>query len=562
MPFLAQVFRSPRKASRQSRPASLRVPPLISRLVTWQRMSFSDPLVFSGTSGLSSTISNSFLLARWRPSKRGLVAEDEIEPGRQDSLARRGRMAAPSLQIVVEQPDQAADALLRGALRLGERIEFVNQTFAMGPTQAVQADVELASVVADNHGIGEQAMRLDAAPQSAFAGDQHGIGADLQSRDAEPIQMDVPGRPVGEDAIGMLAEAGDDGSGERAAAHIGQGLFVDDVIVMSGPQQFEEVEAALRARGRKIGEMSVADLGAEAILAFVTRPGVVGRDPRRVGQAGPQYGARFLYEALLAGDQQTNDLSLGDQDANPSQQRDQSRRRDLSLMIQGEHEAAQFRSEMTVDARRQGRHQRLAVRGPPAFPQEVGDERADGQILNQKARIAFETRAGRSMGPELALVMDRQLCPRGASPPAFARRARRRRLAHLFHAARLDVRFDARLDVRPPRAALQPRDLVAERPDRSAKFRALVQKLQHQPFQVARRKRVDVRRRRHLPIDSDNRRFGNPPPGNFYPPHQQPNAKPTFALTFAPLTIAATRPTWLEPRSGPIAWTGPERSRR
>ena len=131
-------------------------------------------------------------------------------------------MAAPSLQIVVEQPDQAADALLRGALRLGERIEFVNQTFAMDPTQAVQADVELASVVAHNHGIGEQAMRLEAAPQSAFAGDQHGIGADLQSRDAEPVQMDVPGRPIGEDAIGMLAEAGDDGSGERPAAHIGR----------------------------------------------------------------------------------------------------------------------------------------------------------------------------------------------------------------------------------------------------------------------------------------------------------------------------------------------------
>ena len=102
---------------------------------------------------------------------------------------------------------------------------------------------------------------------------------------------------------------------------------------MSRPQHFEEVEAALRARGRKICEMGVADLGAETILALVTRPGVVGRDPRRAGQAGPQHGAGFLYEALLAGDQQTNDLSLGDQDADPSQQRDQSRRRDFSLVI-------------------------------------------------------------------------------------------------------------------------------------------------------------------------------------------------------------------------------------
>src|ERR1700677_4455342 len=51
MPFLPQVFRRPRKPSRQSRPASLRVPPLILRLVTWQRTSFSEPLVISGALG-------------------------------------------------------------------------------------------------------------------------------------------------------------------------------------------------------------------------------------------------------------------------------------------------------------------------------------------------------------------------------------------------------------------------------------------------------------------------------------------------------------------------------
>jgi len=167
----------PRKASRQSRPASLRVPPLISRLVTWQRMSFSEPLVCSGISGLSSTLSNSALLARRRASKTveggeaGLAAEDAIEPRRQGRLARRGWMAAPSLETAVEQPDQAADAALRGALGVGERIELVNQALGMNPAEAMRADIELAGVVADDHGIGEQAMRLDAAPQSAFGGE-------------------------------------------------------------------------------------------------------------------------------------------------------------------------------------------------------------------------------------------------------------------------------------------------------------------------------------------------------------------------------------------------------
>ena len=82
----------------------------------------------------------------------------------------------------------------------------------MNPAQAMRADIELAGVVADDHGVGEQAMRLDAAPQSAFGGNQHGIGMDLEGGDAEPLQMSVPRRAIGEDAILMLAQAGDDGS--------------------------------------------------------------------------------------------------------------------------------------------------------------------------------------------------------------------------------------------------------------------------------------------------------------------------------------------------------------
>jgi hypothetical protein len=237
----------------------------------------------------------------------------------------------------------------------------------------------------------------------------------------------------------------------------------------------------------------------------VARPGSVSHDPRRVRQAGARHGAGFVLETLLAGDRQANDLPLGDEDAEPSQHRDPSRRRDLSLMALGEHEAAQLGSEMTIDAFRQGRHHRLAVRGLPALPVKVGDKRADQQILHQEARIAFETRAGRRIGRELALLVDRQFRARAAAPPALAGRVRRSRFARLFHAARLDVR----LDVRPTRPALQPRDLVTQRPNRSPKFRLLLEKLEHQALELGRRKRVDVRRRRHSDIESENRRFGN-----------------------------------------------------
>ena len=128
---------------------------------------------------------------------------------------------------------------------VGEGIEFVNQTFGVDPAQAMRADIELAGVVADDHGVGEQAMRLDAAPQGPFGGDQHGIGMDLEGGDAEPLQMSVPGRAIGEDAVLMLAQAGDDWPGERAGAHIGEGFVIDDVVAMPGAQQVEEVEAAL-----------------------------------------------------------------------------------------------------------------------------------------------------------------------------------------------------------------------------------------------------------------------------------------------------------------------------
>ena len=58
MPSLKHVLAMPRKASRHARPVSLRVPPEILRLVTWDRMSFSDPLVWRGISGRSSTTSS------------------------------------------------------------------------------------------------------------------------------------------------------------------------------------------------------------------------------------------------------------------------------------------------------------------------------------------------------------------------------------------------------------------------------------------------------------------------------------------------------------------------
>src|SRR3984957_4030869 len=161
---------------------------------------------------------------------------------------------------------------------------------------------------------------------------------------------------------------------------------------------------------------------------------------------------------------------------------------------------------MSVDAWRQRRRHRFAVRGPPAFPKKVGDVRADRQILHEEARIAFEARAGGRIGLELALLVDRQFRTYAAASTLLAERLLRLGFARFLHTARLDVR----LVVRPSRPALQPRDFVAQRRDCSLRLRQLLEKLQHQTFQIGGRKRVEIRRRRHSPIDSEKCRFEHP----------------------------------------------------
>ena len=49
------------------------------------------------------------------------------------------------------------------------------------PAQATMlADIELTGVVADNYGVGEEAVRLDAAPQRRLGGDHRGVRIDLE----------------------------------------------------------------------------------------------------------------------------------------------------------------------------------------------------------------------------------------------------------------------------------------------------------------------------------------------------------------------------------------------
>ena len=202
MPSLAQVCIKPRNASRQSRPASLWVPPLILRLMTWQRMSRSEPFVCSGISGRSSTINSSGLLACSLASRRSSTANPvrrakmRLNRARIATAARTG-ISAIRLEIGVEPPDQRAHVLLGHAVQVGEGVELVHQPFRMHPAECMPADRELAGIVAHDDRIPQEATRRHDAPQCAFGGDAHRIGRDLQIADAQTLQMGLPGTVVG-----------------------------------------------------------------------------------------------------------------------------------------------------------------------------------------------------------------------------------------------------------------------------------------------------------------------------------------------------------------------------
>jgi hypothetical protein len=69
-----------------------------------------------------------------------------------------------SFEVRVKVPDQGANPRLSSTLLIIERIQFMHQSFRVNPAQRVPADVELPGIVAQNHGIAQKFMRLNAAP--------------------------------------------------------------------------------------------------------------------------------------------------------------------------------------------------------------------------------------------------------------------------------------------------------------------------------------------------------------------------------------------------------------
>ena len=135
--------------------------------------------------------------------KAGLASEEPIEAGAQLGLASGCRIAAIGFEVGVEPPDETAGALLGSMMSVGEASSLWTSR-SMDPTQPMPADIELAGIAGNDHHLGEQAVGMDAAPQRPFGGDPHRIGQGRKGGNAEPPQMSLPRRPIGELFVVML----------------------------------------------------------------------------------------------------------------------------------------------------------------------------------------------------------------------------------------------------------------------------------------------------------------------------------------------------------------------
>ena len=176
----------------------------------------------------------------------GAAGENPVEPGPQRRGPPGTGIALPGLQVGVEPPDQRSLELDGTALLIGGGHQLVDQPLGMDPAERVLAEAELAGIVGDDHRPGQQAMRLDRAPERALGGDPHRVGGDRQAVDAEGGEVRLPGGLVGKDLRRMRRQEFDHRPGQGTAAHIIQRRLADHVLAVPGAEQRQEGLARLR----------------------------------------------------------------------------------------------------------------------------------------------------------------------------------------------------------------------------------------------------------------------------------------------------------------------------
>ena len=162
--------------------------------MTWQRMSFSEPIGIQRRLGAVEHHQQLGLVGM-QPREQaiegdeaGAAAEDAIEPRPQCEAAAFLGVSLVCLESGIEVPDHFTHLLLGGTIVIGEGVQLVHQPFGMHPAERMAAHGELPGIprvrlrrpegrLAQHHGIAQEAVRVDAAPDRPFGGDLHRIGS-------------------------------------------------------------------------------------------------------------------------------------------------------------------------------------------------------------------------------------------------------------------------------------------------------------------------------------------------------------------------------------------------
>jgi len=182
----------------------------------------------------------------------------------------------------------------------------------MNPALFVAPEPELASPIRDNHGVAQQILLAQAAPQGRLSGDIDRIWRDGEFVEAQRLQMGAPRGFVGKTPGWMIGQLGNLRRRHIHRVHFGQRRVVDDVIGAPCLQRQYEGAAGLRLRGPEDREPIVAGLRHERVLARMAPRRVVDADPARGIEAGAQHGLVFDHQGLQSLAEQTHHLPLGD----------------------------------------------------------------------------------------------------------------------------------------------------------------------------------------------------------------------------------------------------------
>ena len=184
----------------------------------------------------------------------------------------------------------------------------MDQPFRVDPAQGGPPDGELPRIVNQQDGITQETVGMNAAPQSPLGSNPPDVLNNRQARlcrrgDANPAQVGLPRGLIGEMRL-PAPPNGDQETGQPTVAQIRERRLVQHIIWISGAEQIEEVQSALRSAGAEPGNESLP-IGAKPVLAGVPGASIVHRNEWRCRQPGTEDCKGFADERSCLSVEQT-----------------------------------------------------------------------------------------------------------------------------------------------------------------------------------------------------------------------------------------------------------------